>query len=207
MNGNGFLLVFLENDSGSLHREQQDWQTTESRAAFREANTLRDHSIKSTRCNRENYGRGSDWESNDGRACLLFLALSRGACTVAGGNLCSVTLRQGGSIVWAKVSINRSSRREDKSVWVCVWASEREVHEEEEADCENETVTRESWREGCRESVAEEGAMAWWRCAWRQSDKNRAGACRAAETSLLIPTATISLPNNVCVRVCVCVEV
>lgn len=82
--------------------------------------------------------------------------VSRGAWAVAGGNLCSVTLRQGGSIVRAKVSINRNSGREDESLR----ASEREEHEEEEADCENETVTRESWREGWRESVAEEGAMA-----------------------------------------------
>ncbi len=105
---------------------------TESRAAFREAKTLRDCSIKSTRCNLENYGRGSDWESNDGRALLLFQALSRGAWTVAGGNLCSVTLRQGGSIVWAKVSINRSSRRENKSVRVCEWASIRACVSERE---------------------------------------------------------------------------
>lgn len=49
-----------------------------------------------------------------------------------------------------------------ESIRACVSerASERKVREEEEADCENETVTRESWREGCRESVAEEGAMA-----------------------------------------------
>lgn len=41
---------------------EQDRQTgiTESRVAFREANTLRDYGIKSTRCNWENYGRGSN---------------------------------------------------------------------------------------------------------------------------------------------------
>lgn len=110
---------------------------------------------------RQKYGRGSDGESNDGHTCLpvFFLAVSRGAWTVAGGNLCSVTLRQEALCEQSFLLIGAEGEKtrayECVRVRVCVCLSQHtrmcEREEEEEADCENETVTRESWKEGCRE--------------------------------------------------------
>lgn len=130
--------------------------------------------------------------------------LSRNAWPVAGGNLCSVLHKY--------TSINRGSGKRTSAykicvsehVWLCVREWERKGNKGRRKQIK--PVTRESWTEGERENVAEEGAMAWWRGTWRQSDKNRGDACSAAETSLLIPAVTLT-PLDLCVYVCVYVEV
>lgn len=84
--------------------------------------------------------------------------LSRNAWPVAWGNLCSVLHKY--------MSINRGSGKRtraykkcvSKHVWLCVRERERKGNKGRRQ--QSEPVTRESWKEGERENVAEEGAMA-----------------------------------------------
>lgn len=127
-------------------------------------------------------------------------AVSRGDWAVAGGNFSPVTLRQGGSIVRAKVSINRNSGREDESLR----ASERNTKRRKQIVRMRQLLERAGGRDGERASRRRER---WRDDAVRGVRAIRIEPVRAGllRHRFLYPQLLSRSLNNVCVRERACV--